>query len=369
MASSSDEGEIIDNGVEDLKASSLPRASTTHQGSGVDRRGRPQSKRSPTDRDAPSRYGGPSSRRSPSPRGHKRPHDDRERDREPYGRNRDYDSSRGSRPARYDDRPRENHQRSQVSYEDLDQPPSRSSYYDQDPRDRARGRDDHGRDRDRLRDDRDRNSNNRDRYSDSKRPRHRSRSPNQSRRPDRNRLDRFVKGDTQGSYNYGSSNGRGNSADTGLRYDDDNRRRSPGRDSVSSRSPRTDPSSQAPKDDAKPASGEAGRGRRSSVTWWDDYKPQPEPDWEEPQPVDEEAEIERRRKRRAEILSKSSSATPMLLQAVGASEKVRAASPAASTQPPTPRESSNMEVDSPRTPMSGQSHHVSPQATRKFRKC
>jgi serine/threonine-protein kinase PRP4 len=57
-------------------------------------------------------------------------------------------------------------------------------------------------------------------------------------------------------------------------------------------------------------------------------EPEPEPDYEEPEIIDEEAEIERRRKRREEILAKSSSATPLLLHAVGAVDKTRAASPA-----------------------------------------
>lgn len=39
--------------------------------------------------------------------------------------------------------------------------------------------------------------------------------------------------------------------------------------------------------------------------------PEAERDWEEEQPVDEEAEIERRRRRREEILRKSRASTPM----------------------------------------------------------
>lgn len=56
--------------------------------------------------------------------------------------------------------------------------------------------------------------------------------------------------------------------------------------------------------------------------------PEPEEDYVEPEEFDEEAEIERRRRRREELLAKSSSATPLLLHAVGASEKVRGGSPA-----------------------------------------
>lgn len=84
------------------------------------------------------------------------------------------------------------------------------------------------------------------------------------------------------------------------------------------------------------------------------YQPkdtEPEDNYQEPEPepVDEDAEIERRRKRREEILAKSSSATPLLLHAVGASDKARAASPASTPQPGTPGASS-MDVDSPQTP-------------------
>lgn len=78
--------------------------------------------------------------------------------------------------------------------------------------------------------------------------------------------------------------------------------------------------------------------------------------YEEPSPIDEEAEIERRRKRREEIRAKSSSATPMLLHAVGASEKARAASPV-STHTDTPQESQT-ESHTPRTPRSGTIHRL-----------
>lgn len=91
-------------------------------------------------------------------------------------------------------------------------------------------------------------------------------------------------------------------------------------------------------------------------------EPEPEPDYEEPEIIDEEAEIERRRKRREEILAKSSSATPLLLHAVGAVDKTRAASPATmpsqisdadlTQSPSTPR------LFSPRSP--GSNHGDSP---------
>ncbi|EWY85466.1 CMGC/DYRK/PRP4 protein kinase [Fusarium oxysporum NRRL 32931] len=80
-------------------------------------------------------------------------------------------------------------------------------------------------------------------------------------------------------------------------------------------------------------------------------EPEPEPDYEEPEPFDEEAEIERRRKRREEILAKHSSATPLLLHAVGAAaSKAHGASPA-STTPDTPMRAQS-DIESPRTPRS-----------------
>lgn len=78
-------------------------------------------------------------------------------------------------------------------------------------------------------------------------------------------------------------------------------------------------------------------------------------DYEEPEQIDEDAEIERRRKRREELLAKSSSATPLLLHAVGvATEKAQAASRATSTQPDTPQQP-NAEADASQTPCSGKS--------------
>jgi serine/threonine-protein kinase PRP4 len=85
--------------------------------------------------------------------------------------------------------------------------------------------------------------------------------------------------------------------------------------------------------------------------------PENEDDFEEPQQIDEEAEIERRRKRREELMAKSSSATPLLLHAVGASDKVRAMSPA-SPQPDSPQKST-FDGETPRTPQSGKSSIVS----------
>ncbi|KAJ4155921.1 hypothetical protein LMH87_001143 [Akanthomyces muscarius] len=70
-------------------------------------------------------------------------------------------------------------------------------------------------------------------------------------------------------------------------------------------------------------------------------------DYDNQEQFDEEAEIERRRKRREALLAKSSSATPLLLQAVGATDKVRAASPAVSD--------GTLESETPQTPLSNMS--------------
>lgn len=75
-------------------------------------------------------------------------------------------------------------------------------------------------------------------------------------------------------------------------------------------------------------------------------------DWEPPEQIDEEAEIERRRKRREEILAtaKSSSATPLLLHAVGAVDKARSSTPGSShSQSPSQAPTA---LDGPATPSS-----------------
>ena len=194
MATSSDEGEILENDV-DLKATSLPRAAA--EGSGVDRQDRPRSRLSSPENDSASRYSG-SSRRSRSPRGYKRSRDDRDS----YGRTAREHDSRGRR-APYDARRRDNYQRSRVSYEDLDHPTSRGPHNVYDERDWGRDR---SRDRERYRDVRDH-----ERYPD-KRPRNRSRSTDRSRRTGRDRLDRFVRE---------SQPDRRNDTNGGLRYEDD----------------------------------------------------------------------------------------------------------------------------------------------------
>ncbi|UKZ80270.1 hypothetical protein TrVFT333_008027 [Trichoderma virens FT-333] len=78
----------------------------------------------------------------------------------------------------------------------------------------------------------------------------------------------------------------------------------------------------------------------------------PMDDYEEPEEFDEEAEIERRRKRREELMAKSSSATPLLLHAVGAAtSKAQALSPA-SFQSDTPQVSQRSDSKMSQSPRS-----------------
>ncbi|KAI0147851.1 kinase-like protein [Hypoxylon sp. NC0597] len=308
---SSDEGEIVENGVGDSKATSLPQ----FEGTGVDRmdrtRGRYSRSRSPEYVNG-SRYPHSSSRRSRSPRGRKRPHDDR-------------DSRRGGRldadPRRfrvhYEDAA-DSHRRSRLPYDDEDRPPSRSSasglHYD----DRDRDYGTHNRVRDQSRD--------RDRHL-KKRPRNRSRSPFRPLRDDRNR------------------NGP-------LRRDGGKRQRAPDKDGAESvkssyqgtprhyqdhakYSERQAPveTTDAGKDDTKraPGSSEETTPRDPPA-----QSNEQDNDYEEEQTVDIEAELERRRRRREELLAKSRGATPMLVQALQASEKTNGSSTGTHTRATTP---------------------------------
>ncbi|KAG5795964.1 hypothetical protein H9Q69_004976 [Fusarium xylarioides] len=286
MASSSDEGEIVENAAKDLKATSLQHTG----GSSVDRQDRNKSRLSTPDHDSASRYSN-GSRRSISPRGYKRSHDERDRDRDHYNsRPRDQGYRRN-----YEDSRRDDHRKPRGQYDDLDRPASRTSNFSYGGRDRSRDRDNY-RDGDR------------DRYS-SKRPRNRSRSPQRSRPSDRGRFDRFLeKWRFYVQEDDCLTNGHG-----------------------TSKASQQEPAAQK-EPERKP-------------------EPEPEPDYEEPEPFDEEAEIERRRKRREEILAKHSSATPLLLHAVGAAaSKAHGASPA-STAPNTPMRAQS-DIESPRTPRS-----------------
>ena len=99
---SADEGEIIENGVDDLKATTLPDL----EGNGVDRRDRNRGRYSRSPGSDNSRSYGNSTYRAASPRGYKRSRDDRDS----Y-----YHGSRDSDPRRfrvhYEDTPRDERRR------------------------------------------------------------------------------------------------------------------------------------------------------------------------------------------------------------------------------------------------------------------
>ncbi|KAG6081313.1 hypothetical protein E4U16_007590 [Claviceps sp. LM84 group G4] len=339
MVSSSDEGEIIEGGLGDLKATSL----TRHSGNGIDRQDRNRSRQSSPDHDTASKYSS-SSRRSRSPRGHKRTRDERDT----YGRGRDRDS-RHNRP-RYEDDSREDYRRTRISYDDIDRPNSHSHSGNSGRRRNGGGRE---QDTDRS------YGGDRGRYTEKDTTRHhdrqahsRSRSPpyarNQFGRPDAARSKR------EGRYEERKQ------AKT-LPYDDDDRsgprhahnRSLVGNNSHSRDSFLGDRQRNAAKD-------------RNHYNHVRQARPQleeaePEADYEEPPKIDEDAEIERRRRRREELLAKASSATPLLLHAVGAANdkvaRMTLASPA-STQPDTSHEASFNGA----TPQTPHSDHASPRS-------
>ncbi|KAJ0279776.1 hypothetical protein CBS470a_009093 [Colletotrichum nupharicola] len=340
MASSSDEGEIVENDAVDLKATSLPKK---FEGNGVDRqdrtRGRYSASKSPEHDSHPrhhtaSNYNSSSSRRSrsPPPRGFKRSRDERDYAVGDRGGRQDTRRFR----VHYEDGPRDDYRRSRVSYEDLDRPPSRGSNlpYDDHDRDRSRERD---RDRDRYRErerDRDRE---RDRYPD-KRARNRTRSP--YRPPQRNERGRDDR--------YSRDSGRDRLSDSfrGLKYEDHRDRDN--RNGYSTNGGAVGKDFRASRGDAKPVKDSADRNNGNAgpsqnqpyVSRNRSFEPrmltsphrapqaEPEQDFEEPMVVDEEAEIERRRRRRDELLAKSSSATPLLVHALHASDKSAVSTPA-----------------------------------------
>lgn len=250
MAQSSDEGEIVDDGRADMKATLLSRV----ERSGVDRRDR-HPNRPFSNEDDTSRH---------SSRGYKRGHDDynsRDRHRHP-------DSRRDRHP---DNDSRDGYKRSRVSYDELD-------YSDAGRSSRGDGRG--------SRDDRDRNH--------SHRERRRSRCPPRQRRDEA----ASVKA---------------------TRFDTEN----------------------PPKTVRRNA---ARTGDVTSIL--KNAEAEPDVDYDGQTAFDEGAEIERRRKRREQLMAKSSSATPLLLHAVGAAaDKARAESPASSTLPGTPQ----MEQSEPQT--------------------
>ncbi|KAL6891776.1 protein kinase [Trichoderma longibrachiatum] len=332
---SSDEGEIRDQRAGDLKATSLSHA----ERNGVDRQDRQRNRHSSPDFDTASRYSN-SSRRSRSPRGYKRSRDDR--DRFPNARARDQDSRRG-RGGRNDYR-REEHKRPRVAYDDLDHPAPRGSNqgYDNDWRSRR------DRERDRSRE-RHRSHRGRDRFSGRSPPRHRrSPSPRQYQRGDRRDGQQFV--------GEGYSDRHDSSRE--LRYDDADM--SARDNNFAARKDSVGEANDAVKDDAKTQKDTTQNGDSAHAAATSDV-PMME-DYEEPEQFDEEAEIERRRKRREELLAKSSSATPLLRHAVGASTAMAEGLSPASFQSDTPQmsqrsdskmsQSPRSSFESPRSPMS-----------------
>ncbi|UQC86471.1 uncharacterized protein CLUP02_11972 [Colletotrichum lupini] len=339
MASSSDEGEIMENDAVDLKATSLPKK---FEGNGVDRQDRTRDRRSASNSpeyDSSARNNYHFSRRSrspPPPRGFKRARD--ERDYAGGGRQ----ETRRFR-VHYEDGARDDYRRSRVSYEDLDRPPSRGSNTSYDGRDRNRSRErDAYRDRDRERD------RERDRYPD-KRQRNRTRSPYRPPRGERGGRDDH----------YARDGGRDRLTDSfrGLKYDD-NRDRNARNGGAAPNGVAVGMDSRASRQDAKPVKDSADRENSAAsrsrgqasvspppskrtrfLLTPDDSAPQVvEPDHsydepEEPMVIDEEAEIERRRRRRDELLAKSSSATPLLIHALHATDKSAIPSPARESTP------------------------------------
>lgn len=275
--SSSDEGEIADDGATHMKATSMPRVSR----SGVDRQDRLPNRHASSDDDSASNHNS-----NRSSRGYKRGHDD-------YS-SRDRYRHHDSRYSR-DDHGRDAYKRSRVSYDDIDTPSSSNR-----DRSRDRYRDRHG-------------SSHRDR-----RPRSRSRSPHRryDSGPGENRAPRDGHRDRRGD---------------GLSYDDTHAQRSPGH----RQSEHTIQLSRPAKNNES-----AAATAKSGILKKSEPEPEPEQDqnFDEQEAFDEDAEIERRRKRREALLAKSSSATPLLLHAVGAAaDKARAESPASSTLPGTPQ--------------------------------
>lgn len=294
---SSDEGEILENGGGNSKATSLPRFDAT----GVDRPDRHRARFS-TSR-SPGHENGSRNRSSRSPRGFKRPRDEHD----PYPAGRLNSDPRRFRVHYEDDRFR-------AQYEDEDRPPPVSSAsslrYDDGERTRDRNRArDHSRDR---------------KYYPEKRPRNRTRSPRRPLRAGnggRDRDDRFRRNDDRSRRPSDRDGGRS------TKYDRDGRH-SPRRMHEGSALDRETSveSATAPRDDAKYAKGHSS-GETDIRLSARAHELQPEPEPEE-EVLDEEDELERRRRRRAELLAKTRGPTPMLVQALQASEKATLSSPA-----------------------------------------
>ncbi|EXF75209.1 hypothetical protein CFIO01_06167 [Colletotrichum fioriniae PJ7] len=358
MASSSDEGEIMENDAVDLKATSLPKK---FEGNGVDRQDRTRDRRSASnspeyDSSARHNHHHHLSRRSrspPPPRGFKRARDERD-----YAGGGRQDTRRFR--VHYEDGARDDYRRSRVSYEDLDRPPSRGSNNSYEARERNRSRErDAYRDRDRERD------RERDRYPD-KRQRNRTRSPYRPPRGERGGRDDH----------YARDGGRDRLTDSfrSLKYDD-NRDRNARNGGAAPNGVAVGMDSRASREDAKPVKDSADRENSAAsrsrgqtsvspppskrtrfLLTPDDSAPQvvePDHSYEEPEEptiIDEEAEIERRRRRRDELLAKSSSATPLLIHALHAADKSAIPSPARESTPTadigTPGTGKNLAIQS-----------------------
>ncbi|KAI1811424.1 kinase-like protein [Poronia punctata] len=300
--SSSDEGEIVEKRSGNLKATALPQI----DGHGVDRVDRTRAaysrSRSPESINGSRRHQTAISRRSRSPRGLKRPHDDR-------------DSYRGGRldssdPRRFRVHYEDHHDtyRHRATYDDEDRPVSRSSathlQYDDTERN-------YGRDRARER------SLERDRYYE-KRPRNRTRSPhNNGSRRERNRDEYSSR-----EHDRTRRDSERNQTDTTRPSHGQNGSR-PLDTSNSSKKPYTVKFAGTTSSDADSTPRSLDNNTPTNNTT------QPEPEnLEDEAPIDIEAEIERRRRRRQELLAKSRTATPMLVQALQSSEKASGLSPA-----------------------------------------
>lgn len=345
MSSSSDEGEIRENGVEEFKASTLPHA----EGNGVDR----QDRRARPDR-SPDR-GGYNSRRPRSPRGYKRSRDD---ERDSYARG----GRGGPDPRRFrvryedDVGPRGRH-----VYNDPDRPVSRGHYEDVDHPSGRRNND--LRDYPARYDDRDRDYGRADKRA-------RSRSPSPYRSGRGSGRDRYEgnrrNADGPGRAHLGQQGASTKySAQTAKQVRDDTARRFPvpedtggSKNVAKSHQGATD--ERIAKDtsylhlkyDTNPFQNDDPTDISSSDSQHarKDTEDEPDHNWEESKPLDEEAEIERRRRRREALLRKSRASTPLLVQAIQANKndsKLEASSELNSPQ------------RTPRTPMSGKGISIS----------
>ncbi|KAG8166556.1 hypothetical protein KVR01_002245 [Diaporthe batatas] len=325
--SSSDEGEIRENGVEVSKATSLPQTKRN----GVDRQDRSQTSntRSPDQGDF-------RSRQPRSPRGYKRSRDD---DRDTHHR-----GARGGSDPRhfrvhYEDGPPP---QSRHAYEDLDRPASRGRYESTDrpsghrqfeSRDRPSGASRYEkRDRDYGRAD--------------KRPRTRSPSPYRHNRGDGRDRHQRGKWDADGPGRNRSGEQiekTRNGAQTAKQVRDDTAsKRSPeaGAKFVSKEVAKSDQGAT----DERMAEGTSHLHITDSPGASKESKTEPDQDWDAPTPLDEEAEIERRRRRREALLRKSRASTPLLVQAVQANKHDHTVE--------TPSEAATPQK-TPRTPASG----------------